>query len=260
MSTWSHYVRCVNIGNIMSNLLQYFEQQYGASKPGDVTWSHAVNSREKLARFLNNPAVMFIESDIRLSMTGAAVAAHPPETESDLTYDSLLEQVHQSKQGLKLDFKDPEIFISCLQKLGEAPFTQPVLLNADVLKGNGANMPKFSAVGFIALCKKYYPAGILSIGWTTTADPSLPYTEQNIDEMLKLCEGIDEVTFPVRACLILNSDKPLKRLIQKDGYTLSIWNNEPVSAELATWLKNNTDPTKTFYDFIDEKKDPLRLW
>ena len=107
----------------------------------------------------------------------------------------------------------------------------------------------------------YYPSGILSIGWTTTANPELGYTPENIDAMLALCKDLPEVTFPVRACLLPNSGTHLQRLIKnKEGYTLTVWNNEPVSNELRDWIKTDTDPAKTFYDFIDENKDPLKLW
>ena len=238
--------------------LGYF-RQFGATKPGEVTWSHAVNGREKLARFLDNPAAMVIESDIRLSKSGVAVAAHPPETESDLTFDELIGAIRKSKQGLKIDFKDPEALTGCLRKLGENPLPQPIFLNADILQGNGADPSKFNAAEFIALSKKYYPAGILSLGWTTIADPAKGYTRTNIDQMLGLCEGLREVTFPVRACLLPGSWNEAGRLVAKNGRTLTVWNSKPVDAELKEWIENNTDPEKTFYDVIDEKNDPLRI-
>jgi len=241
-------------------LLQYLKKEYGVTRAGDVPWSHAVNSREKLDRCLSDPKAMFVESDIRISKSGVAVAAHPPETESDLTFDELISRMRESKQGLKLDFKDPEILAGCLEKLAMAKLSQPVLLNADILRGNGANPSKFSAVGFLALCKKYYPAGALSLGWTTVADLEEGYTKRNVDDMIELCRDISEATFPVRACLMPNSYGELKRLIAQGGYTLTVWNNESVSDELKDWMKKNTDPEKTFYDFVDDDKEPLRLF
>jgi hypothetical protein len=240
-------------------ILDYFNKIYGITQPGNVSWSHAVNNRKKLHGFLNNPAAMIIESDIRISANGVAVAAHPPETESDLTFDELILMIQISNQGLKLDFKDPEILIGCLEKIRDAKLLKPILLNADILQGNGANPSKFSAVGFLALCKKYYPAGILSVGWTTTTEHD--YTKQNVDAMLALVGNIDELTFPVRACLLPNSWSELQRLLDRPGRTLTVWNNETVDAKLATWIKTNTDPAKTFYDFIDPvSKDPIKLW
>jgi hypothetical protein len=244
----------------MNTVISYVNDTYGISTIGDVTWSHAVNSREKLGRTINQESIMFIESDIRVSSGGEIVCAHPPATESDLSFDDLVNQMTESKQGLKLDFKDPEILIPCLQKLHSKQLTQPVLLNADILKGNGANISKFSVVGFMALTQQHYPRGVLSIGWTTLADSEFPYTAENIDEMLSFSQGLEEVTYPVRACLLPNSWNELSRLIRKIGHTLSIWNNEPLDTGLQNWIHENTDPTKTFYDFIDENKEPLRFW
>jgi hypothetical protein len=244
-------------------LERYLKATYGVTRLGNVTWSHAVNSVEKLGRFVDNPATMFIESDIRLSPTQklTAVAVHPPETVSNLTFEQLIGTMRHSRKGLKLDFKDPEILERCLKMLQADPLNQPVLLNADILRGPGANISKFSAAGFLAYCAEYYPQGILSIGWTTTADPKNSYTKENVDEMLALCGHLDEVTFPVRACLLPNSWPELQRLlVAKPGYTLTIWNNEPVDNQLRDWIRANTNPAKTFYDFIDEQKEPMKLW
>jgi hypothetical protein len=241
-------------------LLKYLEKEFGISVPGKVTWSHAVNSVEKLQRVLKEPEIMMIESDIRISSQGVPVAVHPPETESDLSFDYLLNQMRNSKKGLKLDFKDPEILIPCLQKLQNSNLHQPVILNADILEGNGANPSKFNSLDFLESCKKYFSVGLLSVGWTTIADPDFAYTQQNIEEMQNLIGNFSEVTFPVRACLLPSSWTQLTKLIQPQGFTLSVWNNEPIDKKLSEWIKVNTNPRKTFYDFIDENKDPLKLW
>ncbi|OGM75394.1 hypothetical protein A2382_03165 [Candidatus Woesebacteria bacterium RIFOXYB1_FULL_38_16] len=180
--------------------------------------------------------------------------------DNDLLYDELINEMSSSKQCLKLDFKDPEIIVPCLELLKERKLKQPIFLNADVLQGNGASISKFNAIGFITLCRKIYPEGILSTGWTTVSDPKFLYTQENVDQMFELVKDFEEVTFPVRACLISNSWKQLQRLIKKEGFSLTIWNNEPVDGKLQNWLKENTDPIKTFYDFIDENKNPLRFW
>jgi hypothetical protein len=243
----------------MSELMPYLKDNFGISRTADVTWSHAVNNKAKLDRFINDLGTIFIESDIRRSKSGIPIAAHPPETESDLSFDALIDAMRTTRQGLKIDFKDPEIVVACLTRLKMTPLSQPVLLNADVLRGNGASEPKINAIGFLADCKNYYPSGILSLGWTTTSNLELGYTDQNVDDMLTLCGGIEEVTFPVRACLLPASWNALERLTEKEGYTLSLWNNEPIDIALVQEIRDRTNPKKTFYDFIDENKDPLRL-
>jgi len=240
-------------------LIKYFQKEYGIDLPGDVTWSHATNSQERLDRMLNDTGIMMIESDISLSPGGIPIAAHPPQTESDLSCEQLVNQVKQSNKGLKVDFKDPRALIPCLQLLKELKLEQPIMLNADILQGNQAYIPKFEPAEFIELCKKYLPSGMLSLGWTTVGGPISAYTLQNIDEMRKFSDQLEEVTFPIRACFLPNSWQYISSLIKNEGQTFTIWNNEPVEDDLRGWIKSNTDPSKTFYDLIDEDKNPIRL-
>ncbi|MFA5249135.1 MAG: DUF2181 domain-containing protein [Candidatus Paceibacterota bacterium] len=262
----------------MQKFLNYFGNEFPGSNVksiGDISWAHAVNSREKLDRYLNDGKTMMLESDIGISVTGEIVLAHPksdikldaggkvvstyqPETESDLSFEQLLEKLKSSKQGMKFDFKDPEILIDCLKMIRSAGLVRPILLNADILPGNGMQGARFNAAAFIALCRKYLPRGILSIGWTTIADEKYSYTAKNVDDMLALCQSVEIATFPVRACLMPGSWVDLKRLVQKENYTLSIWNNEPVTEKQIEFLKT-TDRSKCFYDFIDDKKEPLKI-
>ncbi|MFH1657376.1 MAG: DUF2181 domain-containing protein [bacterium] len=239
-----------------------YPKYFGVKDIGKIRWSHAVNSRKKLAKFLNNPKIDFLEFDIRLSTKGEIIAAHPPAMESDLSFEYIIKQAASSRQGIKLDFKDSEILIPCLEILAKANLEQPIILNADILQGDKANPAKFNPVGFIALRQKYYPPGLLSIGWTTTNNPDRGYTKENIEGMLELCKKVqgNNITFPVRAYLLPKSWSQLQRLLTaKPCSTLTIWNNEPLSEDLIAEIKKNTDPEKTFYDFIDEKGDPLRL-
>ncbi len=244
----------------MNTLISYLREHYAINRLGDVTWAHAVNSKTRLKRFLHDPETMVIEADICISPRGDAVAAHPPANDSDLSFDSLLEAVASSKQGIKLDFKDAEIVIPCLTRLRELDLAQPVLLNADIFQGYGGYRPKFSAVGFLALCRKLYPQGIVSLGWTTTAGPDSAFTREHIDEALALCRDVQQATFAVRASLLTASWQHLTRLLQSEGYSLTIWNAEPVEQELLAWMRANTDPTRTLYDLSDHAKNPIRGW
>lgn len=243
----------------MKEFIQGLADEFSVDTPGEVTWSHAVNSLDKLERTLNNPDYMMIESDIRFSVDGIPIATDQPDIESDLTLENLLTQMSKSVQGLKLDFKDPEALTISLSMLKESRLSQQVILNADLLQGNEASPSSFSVEDFFSQCKKYYPSGLLSLGWTKTNNPKLGYTRQNIEDMLRLCENIEQVTFPVRAYLLPTSWDNLKPLIRKDGYSLTVWSNEPIDEQLKKWININTDPQKTFYDFIDNDKNPLRL-
>lgn len=240
-------------------LTPYLSREYNIQTLGEVTWSHAVNNVAKLKRSIKDSKIMFIESDIRMSPQGEVVCAHQPEVDSDLTVEYLLEAMKKSKQGLKLDFKDPETVAPTLELLKVSGLRQPVLLNADVLQGNGGNPTKFDATEFIELCQRVYPEGILSLGWTITTFPKLPYTQEDVQSMIDLTSHISEITHPVRACLLPTSWNVLAKLLENPGRTLSVWNNEPVDTDLIAWIRKNTDPAKTFYDLIDENRDPLKI-
>jgi hypothetical protein len=244
----------------MNTLISYLREHYHINKLGDVTWAHAVNSQVRLKHFLHDPETMMLEADICISPRGDAIAAHPPANDSDLSFDELLEGVASSRQGIKLDFKDAEIVIPCLTRLSQLDLSQPVLLNADIFQGSGGSRPKFSAVGFLALCQKFYPQGIVSLGWTTTSGPNAAYTGAQIEEALELCRDVQQATFAVRASLLTASWQHVARLLQSEGYSLTIWNAEPVEQEFLAWMRENTDPAHTMYDLCDHEKNPIRGW
>jgi hypothetical protein len=203
---------------------------------------------------------MFLEFDISVSTEGEAIAAHPPAHESDLGFEQVLEAAKQTRQGIKLDFKDPEVYIDCLRKLREADLRQPLIINADLLPGTNAPRPKFTVEAFIALAEEYLPSCVLSIGWTT--NPTDPYTDDQIDQILRLCQSFPgEVTFPVRAALLPKSMPIVQRLLDSNPrYSLSVWNNEDFDHE---WIKNNIDQKRSFIDLIVttegmENFDPIR--
>jgi len=243
----------------MSEFFSYLKREYQIHALSDITWSHAVNSRERLDKYLSDPSCMMIESDILVSSHGEIIAAHPPAVESDLLFDELLKRVQNSKKGLKLDFKDPEVVKPCLEMVKKAGLKQPIILNADILQGERAAQSKFSPQGFVALCQKYYPQGIFSLGWTTIPEKEGAYTKENVQEMLEICSGLEEVTFPVRASLLPYSWEALQGLLQNEEYSLTIWNNEPVDKALKAWIKEHTDPKKTMYDLIDQDMNSVRI-
>jgi hypothetical protein len=191
---------------------------------------------------------MILEVDVIISSSGDAVLGHPPTTESDLSFEAFIQAVASSKQGIKLDIKDPEVLIPCLTTLRTSGLQQPVLLNAGILPGEDGHPPKFSAIGFFAACKKLYPQGILSPDWT------------NIDAMLAFCQGVEQITFPVNARMVPFSWVPLTRLIQHEGYSLTIWDSKPVDKFLLLWLQEHTNPAKVCYDCVDENSKRLKWW
>lgn len=212
---------------------QYLCETFGVENPGQVKWSHAVNSEAKLSRIILDVAVMVVETDIQINTRGEIVCAHSPEIDSDLGLEMLLNKISQTNKALKLDFKNPEAVIRSLKMIKAAKISNAILVNADVLKGNGANEPKFDPHEFINACKREILEANLSLGWTSVANDNYPYEMKEVREMLKIVGNENSVTFPVRACLLPNSWSALKYLLdQNNTWTLSVWNNEPLDDAL----------------------------
>jgi hypothetical protein len=241
----------------MKTVVSYLQKHFDISVPGDITWAHAVNSQQKLQVAQNDPQIMMLEVDVIISDNGDVVLGHPPATDSDLSFAAFIQAVAGTRQGIKLDLKDPEVLIPCLNILRDSGLHQPVLLNAGVVPGNDGLPPKFRTNGFFAACKKLYPQGIVSPDWT---NDYAPLTEENIDAMQIACRDIDQATFPVNARLLPFAWAPLARLIQRDGYSLTIWDGKPVDKYLHLWLQEHTDPAKVSYDCFDEEGKRLRWW
>jgi hypothetical protein len=230
----------------MNKGIKNFLKQNNLSTPGDVKWAHAVNSQQLLQQGITNPDIDFLEVDISLSKDGEPIAAHY-SNESDLTFVNLLNIVKHSDKGLKLDFKYQDAVTPCLELLKRVDLKQPVILNADILSVAGAPNADIAPEFFINTCLDKYPGGLLSVGWRTT-EASI-YAKEDVDKILVICKNLDEATFPVRASILPRSWQNVKKLIQKEGYTLTIWNSGPVDAELNSWILKHTSKQNCFYDF-----------
>ncbi|HOX30422.1 MAG TPA: DUF2181 domain-containing protein [Candidatus Paceibacterota bacterium] len=230
-------------------------EDFGVESPGSLSWSHGTNSEEALIKALEG-TVHFIETDVMINRKAELVCAHPPNTDSDLTLNAFFWWVRGKKTmkkafiGIKLDFKLPEILWSSLGLLEKYKFKTPVILNADILRGNGAEPARFHPEAFLVICQtylRYHPNTIVSPGWTTAE--GMPYTKENVDEMISVCRWLDNVTFPVRLSLMEESWPQLQRLIEKDGWTLTVWSGtDPVTDQQRQWLRDNVDHNKAFID------------
>ncbi len=242
----------------MNSVLSFFN----VARPWDVTWAHRVNSRAALERYRGSPDVMMIEGDIsRSAEMGRIIMAHPPRQESDLTFEGWVEEIARARKGAKLDFKDPSVVATCLEKLREMDCRDmPVFLNADVLKGPGGPDSRFEPGAFIAECNRLCPEGVLSIGWTTGHVEGGRYSVEMVNQMLRLRGRVrGPVTFPVRAYYVRDSWGELRRLIERPEDTLTLWNSEAVEEDLKAWLREEMDPGRTFYDLTDADGSPMRL-
>ncbi|HEY1064281.1 MAG TPA: DUF2181 domain-containing protein [Candidatus Saccharimonadales bacterium] len=232
----------------MEAITDYLQAVHGASfQAGDVQWAQGTNSRASLERALTNPAVHFVEVDVSLSESGEPIAAHPPESHSDLSIGDLLGRMATTHVGLKLDFKNEQVVRPVLERFAESPLPQPVLLNADVLHVARVPEPHVQAERFIEQCQSLYPQGILSLGWRTRRTRGLVYSAENVQEMIALTRDLETVTYPVRATMLHNSWHNVRRLLVAEGRTLTVWNTGPLHERGREWVRANTDPRRCFY-------------
>lgn len=238
----------------MQSAVHYFQRHVSIQSPGEITWAHAANSQARLRAALNDPQILMIEVDIRRAWNGEIIAAHPPALTSDLSFCELLQFVAASWQGLKLDFKSPEVVDPCLDILRQSNLRQPILLNADILRGDQASASRFKVDDFITRCQAVYPQGILSIGWTLRDGRAGSYSQSNIEAMLALCQkyALEQVTFPVKASFLPSSWQYVRRLLAKEGYTLTLWGE--ADQRTWNWVREYTDPLVTCYDCFDEQR------
>jgi hypothetical protein len=230
----------------MNDAVKIFLTEHQIACIGDIKWAHAVNSIKYLERVINNPSVDFLEVDVSLSNNLQPIAAHY-ENESDITIEYLLNYIKYSNKGLKLDFKDKGAVEPCLVLLKSAELKQPVILNADILSVKGAPAADFVPESFIQDCLQEYPKGLMSLGWRTNIDST--YQAVDISNILAACQKLPAVTFPVRVSALVRSWGNVQKLLQKDGYSLSLWNSEPLNQELKEWVKERTNKNRCFYDF-----------
>ncbi|PAA50821.1 hypothetical protein BOX15_Mlig032811g1 [Macrostomum lignano] len=223
----------------MHDILSYFpEVKDDATK---ITWSHATNSKKLLHDALNGPnRVMVLESDVLMKGAGTSqqellpIMAHPPDTDSDLTFDEYLATVAASNStvGIKLDFKAIEVVELCLQRVARVAdrLPGPVIVNADILRGPGAPADKepIDHRRFLRFHSELTPRALLSVGWTTGYSArdigNRRYGWEHVVPMWELVTSMREksssasapsaVTFPVRASLLSDSLAQLCWLVE----------------------------------------------
>ncbi|ELT90991.1 hypothetical protein CAPTEDRAFT_222574 [Capitella teleta] len=231
----------------------------------DVTWAHAVNSRQELEDVLNSD-LMMLEADVLLrgqgtpNQTDIPVMAHPPATDSDITLEEWVERVlsHHSNKGIKLDFKGTDVLEPALRILQhhKNDFFQPILLNADILRGPNANLSTpVDQNEFKRIVGSYFPESIWSIGWTTgwTNTPlDRVYTAEMVSEMSDYAKQLKQpITYPVRAAMIRDSWDLFKNLLDESlSYTLTIWSgaNDQVDVDDLVYVRQNYDIDRIYYD------------
>lgn len=219
----------------------------GVDRPGDIGWIHGANSTQVLMGGLSDPKVHFVEGDIS-EVEGEIIMAHPPITDSDLSFERWLDLTIAAGKGAKLDFKSPGVVAHCLTYAKQHAVGKiPLCANADILPGPGGGPPCFDPKEFLSLSEELLPEAFLSPGWTVEAGGS-GYSSEMVAAMLEL---LADVEAPVTICLYaghLRAGWPrLKDILEETDYTLTVWGKIEDPA-LVSWIRANTPPERCFYD------------
>ncbi|XP_028403555.1 protein FAM151B-like isoform X2 [Dendronephthya gigantea] len=248
--------------------LEYFNK----TDAKDITWAHAVNSKDKLNKFMKTDILMF-EADVLMRYNRndtEPIMAHPPDNDSDLTLNTFLMSLKPTRKGIKLDFKAIMAVEPAMRILKQAYSStdKPLWLNADILVGPGSNSqsnPPVDATDFITTCTGTYPNATLSLGWTTEWHKGITnkgYTRAMVQEMETICRNTTQIiTFPIRAIYVRQSWEPLKWLLDTSSrYTLTIWSsvNDDVKVEDLVWLTKQIDKRRLYLDLPPELDDAFR--
>lgn len=258
-----------NSGKMSEQTLDYLSK--GRIKERDaanVEWYHAANSKAKITKALKSSAQM-IEADIimRGHDPKEPIMAHPPQTDSDITFCDWLKEVTASGKGIKLDFKSLQAVAPSMQLLGEvrAQLHVPVWINADILSGPGGKATPLEPQVFLEAVGPGHPGDVLSLGWTTGWSPNTDnpgYSWEMVREMEEVCRLLKQpITFPVRAALLPQSYAQLSWLLQQsDRYSLTVWTGQ--SDELAVEdllpYRQNIDKSRIYYDLLESQSNAFR--
>ncbi|XP_067087988.1 protein FAM151B [Osmerus mordax] len=248
--------------------LEYFvsEGKMEELDAADVDWSHAANSRAKIAAALTGPAHM-IEADVLMRGRDPRepIMAHPPETDSDITLHDWLKQVAASDKGIKLDFKSLQAVAPSMVLLQQVQLRGPVWINADILPGPGGQAPPLDPQAFLDALGSGSQDYVLSLGWTTgwVADTDNPgYSWEMVRRMEEVCGDLKQpITFPVRAALLPQSASQLHWLLQKsDRYSLTVWTGQTDVIQVNTLLtyRKKFEKSQIYYDLLDSQSSEFR--
>ncbi|XP_078664903.1 protein FAM151A-like isoform X3 [Branchiostoma floridae x Branchiostoma belcheri] len=236
-----------------------------------VTWSHGANSKAQLAQALASDVHM-LEADILLrgqgtpAQTDIPVMAHPPQTDSDNTFQEWLDAALESKKGLKLDFKSIGSVAPSLRTLKDMSglINRPVWLNADILPGPNTANPGVNAREFIDTVNQIFPECTLSLGWTTGFhhdQENEGYTQQMVEEMHSYCRDLTQpVTFPIRNSLLglPGTMESLTWLLsQSERYSITVWTGLYDFHRIYDLVKcrNAFSHQRVYYDLPKQQED-----
>ncbi|MBN1294696.1 MAG: DUF2181 domain-containing protein [Candidatus Latescibacteria bacterium] len=242
----------------MKTTIEFFH----TASPWNIVWAHGVNSAAMLDRMLNDPNIMMIEGDVSSNENGDIIMAHPPEKSSDLLFFDWVRRCVSAGKGIKPDFKEAGIIDRALEFIADEGIRVPVFVNADVIAGPNCDETVIDPDWFISLCRRYLPASVLSLGFCVGAGADYSFHEkQNMVQSMRntalACTG--DVTICLCTSYLRDNYELFLRYLFDLDVSFTLWNFEPVTHELAEWIKDRFPEDRCFYDFKDQTGEPLRI-
>ena len=227
---------------------------------GALRFVHAVNSRQRLDRFLADARINAFEADVCWGFVSGTpgvlrpIMAHPPIEESDLTFEEWLDGVAGGERIVKVDIKDSPTNRAVIDILAERDLPQErLIINADVGLGPGGEAPWCSPEAAVHWRRRFGDA-VISIGVTTGPDRA-PYAAAHLDLMLAAAAAVGE---PVTICLDVHrveSDLSVIDRLAAERRHITLWNQHAADAEL--FQRYRTLLPAAFIDLFDAVRDPI---
>ena len=220
------------------------------------TTAHAVNSKDRLARFLS-AEINIAEGDVSLSNHGETIMAHPPDKESDLSLQEWIRSALEHHRAIKVDMKEPGVIGTVEELLKAAGFPEAgLIISADALIGPGGRDPLFT-ISDLAGLRKLFPEAVISIGSTLSYKETLSYGASDVENFLKAKDTLGgPVTFCLRLDMFLKNPGGVAALLSEHHVT--IWNSipkTPADAEILSAVKKHV--SRGFIDLMDADGAPV---
>jgi hypothetical protein len=225
---------------------------------GSLRFVHAVNSRERMDRFLADPRLNAFEADVSWGTVrggpGAPrpIMAHPPMKESDLSFEDWLDASLGGERVVKVDLKDQRSNRAVLDILAgrDLPLDR-FLVNANFTPGLGGGAPLFAIADAVEWRERFGEV-VISIGMTVGPGQE-PYGREEIDALLAAADAVGE---PATVCLDVHRvESELGVLEWLVGRHVTLWNQHPADAALYRRYRGLL-PT-AFIDLFDAAGDPI---
>jgi hypothetical protein len=225
---------------------------------GILRFVHAVNSRDRMDRFLADPRWNAFEADVSWGTlrggSGAPrpIMAHPPVVESDLSFEDWLDATLGGERVVKVDLKDQRSNRAVLDILAgrDLPLDR-FLVHANFTPGLGGGTPRFSIADAVEWRKRFGEV-VISIGMTVGPGRG-PYGPEEIDALLAAADVVGE---PATVCLDVHRVDSNRGVLERlGGRHVTLWNQYP--ADAALYRRYRDLLPAAFIDLFDAARDPI---